>query len=157
MGIALAREGSLLVEVERGSIERGSCATLAVSREWHISQARQEAIEMARSIGMSPTLSLHVGTAVSELATNLVWHSTSGGAITLCAVKEDGNEGIEVVAEDDGPGIPDVERALQEGFSSKGSLGGGLPGVRRFMEEFDITSVLNQGTRVLARKWKRWP
>ena len=62
--------------------------------------------------------------------------------------------GIEVVAEDDGPGIPDVGLAMQDGFSTSGGLGGGLPGVERLMDEFEITSAAGAGTRVVARKWQ---
>ena len=64
-----------------------------------------------------------------------------------------GNRGIEIVAEDAGPGIADVKQAMQDRFSSSGTLGLGLPGVKRMMDEFELESQLGQGTRVRVRKW----
>ena len=65
-----------------------------------------------------------------------------------------GMVGIEVVCKDDGPGIPDVKLAMQDGFTTNGGLGGGLPAVERLMDEFEIASTVGGGTRIAARKWK---
>ena len=70
-------------------------------------------------------------------------------------VDDNGKLGVEITATDDGPGIPDVGLAMQDGFSTSGGLGLGLPGVRRLMDEFEIHSTFGKGTRVKARKWKR--
>jgi serine/threonine-protein kinase RsbT len=64
-------------------------------------------------------------------------------------------QGLIVVAEDDGPGIRDIPRALQDGYSTSGGLGLGLPGARRLMDEFEVVSAPGQGTRITMRKWKR--
>ena len=60
---------------------------------------------------------------------------------------------IEIVAEDDGPGIPDIDRAIQDGYSTGRGLGLGLPGARRLMDEFEIDSTVGQGTTVIMRRW----
>ena len=66
-----------------------------------------------------------------------------------------GRAGIEVVASDEGPGIPDIERALQDGYTTGGGLGLGLPGARRLVDDFDIESAPSQGTTVTLVKWAR--
>ncbi|MBL7062630.1 MAG: ATP-binding protein [Anaerolineae bacterium] len=128
--------------------------TIPVIEEHHIAQARQAAAALAEEIGFKRVLVYYVATSVSELANNLFFHTPRGGRVTLTALRREGEVGIEVVAEDDGPGIPDVALALQDGFSTSGGLGGGLPGVERLMDEFEITSAAGAGTRVVARKWQ---
>jgi serine/threonine-protein kinase RsbT len=90
---------------------------------------------------------------VSELASNLFFHARGGRTITLIGVRRNGAVGIEVIAQDEGPGIDDVEAAMLDGFTTNGGLGGGLPGVERLMDEFEIESAPGTGTRVVARKW----
>ena len=127
---------------------------IQVIEEHHVAQARQAAKALAEAIGFERVATYYVATSVSELANNLFFHAARGGAITLVALRREGEIGVEVVAEDDGPGIPDVELALQDGFSTTGGLGSGLSGVRRLMDEFEITSTVGVGTRVVARKWQ---
>ena len=127
---------------------------IPVTEEHHIAWARQAAAALAEEIGFKRVLVYHVATSVSELASNLFFHANQGGALTLTPLERENEIGIEVVAEDDGPGIPDVELALQDGFSTGGGLGGGLPGVKRLMDEFEIASTVGVGTRVAARKWQ---
>ncbi len=127
---------------------------IPVTEEHHIAQARQAAVALAEGIGFKRVLVYYVATSVSELANNLFFHASRGGRITLTPLRREGEIGIEVVAEDDGPGIPDVEIALQDGFSTGGGLGGGLPGVERLMDEFEIASTVGAGTRIVARKWQ---
>ena len=95
--------------------------------------------------------------AASELATNIVRY-TPGGELVLSLIKDArGRTGVEVFASDSGPGIPDIEAALREHFTTEpGSLGMGLPSVRRIMDEFAIESIVGQGTRVRARKWREY-
>lgn len=126
---------------------------IRVSEEHHIIQARQTARTLAEAIGFGQLDTYYIATSVSELASNLFRHETRGGVITFAVLKQD-CVGIEVIAEDDGPGIPDVELVMQDEFSSRGGMGKGLPGVERMMDEFEITSTVGIGTRVLARKWK---
>jgi serine/threonine-protein kinase RsbT len=95
-----------------------------------------------------------VATAISELARNIVRYAVRG-EIILRLVQNDGKKGIEVVANDDGPGIPDVGLAMQDGYSTSGGLGLGLPGTRRLMDDFEITSDFGKGTTVTVRRWRR--
>lgn len=78
-----------------------------------------------------------------------------GGTLTISEVERDGRVGIKHVFEDNGPGIPDIERALQDGFSTARSMGLGLGGARRLVNEFDISSTAGGGTRVSIIQWKR--
>ena len=125
--------------------------TIEVTQERHITIARKAAFRLAQTLGLSEMFAHSVATSVSELANNLFSHTCRGGAITLTALPR----GIEVIAEDDGPGIPDTELAMRDGFSTNGGLGGGLPGVRRLMDQFELVSAAGAGTRIVARKWQR--
>jgi serine/threonine-protein kinase RsbT len=117
-----------------------------------IVSARQSGRRMAAELGFTPAQLTMIATAISELARNVVAYAGSGEI--LLELREDGvRRGIVVVARDQGPGIPDIEAALQDGFSTGSSLGLGLPGARRLMDEFDIVSVPGDGTTVTATKW----
>src|SRR5215467_15001716 len=94
-----------------------------------------------------------IATAISELARNIVSYAHRG-QITLRVVDGGGRYGLSITASDEGPGIPDIRQALRDGFSTSGSLGIGLPGVRRLMDEFEINSQPGQGTTVAVKKWK---
>jgi serine/threonine-protein kinase RsbT len=119
-----------------------------------IVSARQKGRELASQCGFPSTDLAVIATAISELARNLVRYAVHG-EIILRLLDENGRRGVEVVAVDDGPGIPDLTLAMQDGYSTSGSLGLGLPGVRRLMDEFDIVSEFGKGTMVTVRKWKR--
>jgi anti-sigma regulatory factor (Ser/Thr protein kinase) len=95
-----------------------------------------------------------VATAISEVARNIVMFAERGELI-VTLVGEDGRRGVSVVARDVGPGIADLERAVQDGYSGYGGMGLGLPGSRRLMDEFEVTSVVDQGTTVTMTKWAR--
>jgi serine/threonine-protein kinase RsbT len=107
---------------------------------------------MAAELGFSATDSTLIATAISELARNIVSYARKG-EITLKTIHGSSRHGILVVASDDGPGIPDVLQAMRDGFSTSGSLGLGLPGVRRLMDEFQIASQPGRGTTVTVKKW----
>src|SRR5260221_12954302 len=92
--------------------------------------------------------------AISEIARNIVLYAGSGG-MTFGPVSEGGQHGISIVADDSGPGIPDIEQAMEDGFSTGKSLGLGLPGARRLMDEFEIISVPGKGTTITMKKWVR--
>ncbi len=109
---------------------------------------------MAEQLGFSASEATLVATAISELARNIV-HYAGNGEIMIGRVEDDGKSGVVVVARDRGPGIADVADAVCEGFSTAGSLGLGLPGIRRIMDEFNITSAPGIGTTVTVIKWKR--
>ncbi len=128
--------------------------TVRVTEEHHIWQAQRAAKSLARSLALPQVATYSIATSVSELASNLFFHATCGGTITLAVLRQDGRVGVEVVAEDEGPGILDIELAMQDGFTTNRGLGGGLPGVERLMDEFEISSSPGTGTRVVARKWE---
>ncbi len=133
--------------------EQGVVVT--VTEEWHVAKAQRAAKALARSVGLSQVAVYSIATSVSELANNLFFHTRDGGIITLRAVRHNGSVGVEVVAQDDSPGIVDIDLAMNDGFTTNGGLGGGLPGVERLMDEFEIESQVGTGTRVVARKWER--
>lgn len=127
---------------------------MAVGSDVDIVTARQKGRELAAQCGLSATDLAVVATAISELARNIVRYAVRG-EIILRRVDNGSKRGVEVVATDDGPGISDVPLALQDGYSTSGGLGLGLPGVRRLMDEFDIVSKFGKGTTVTVRKWRR--
>ena len=127
---------------------------VTVGADVDIVAARQKGRTLAAQCGLSSTDLAVVATAISELARNIVRYAVRG-EIILRAVENGTKRGIEVVATDDGPGISDVPLALQDGYSTSGGLGLGLPGVRRLMDEFDIVSRFGKGTTVTVRKWRR--
>ncbi len=129
--------------------------TIAIKQEHHISQARIDARLLSEKIGLN-NIKLHeVVTSVSELASNIFFHAINGGTIQLNVITKKGNTGMEVIATDKGPGIEDVKLAMQDGFTTNGGLGGGLPGVKRLMDNFKIISEPGVGTTITTIKWKK--
>ena len=106
----------------------------------------------AREAGFDEVPSRLIATAVSELVRNILKYADNG-EIRLRRVKEYSRRGIEIEAVDQGPGIADCDAAMRDHFSSSGTLGMGLPGVKRMMDEFSLESTLGEGTCVTARKW----
>ncbi len=127
---------------------------ILVEKEFDVALARQEGKRLAQALGFRPTARACIATSISELATNLVFHA-GGGTITLSPVEQEDRQGLEVLCEDSGPGIEDIDLAMQDGYSTTGGLGGGLPGAKRLMDEFEIQSQVGVGTRVVARMWLR--
>ena len=125
-----------------------------INSDQDIVLARQRGRALAADSGFSPVDATLIATAISELARNIVTYAKHG-EITLNALAESGRRGIGIVASDQGPGIADVRQALRDGFSTSGSFGLGLPGVRRLMDEFEISSAPGQGTRVMVKKWRQ--
>jgi RNA polymerase sigma factor (sigma-70 family) len=115
--------------------------------------ARQRAREQASRLGFSGTELTVIATAVSEIARNIV-RFAGDGEVVVDLVEEPGH-GIRVVARDTGPGIPDVEQALTDGYSTYRGLGLGLPGARRLMDEFAVMSEVGRGTTVTMIKWRQ--
>ena len=116
--------------------------------------ARQKGRELAKSLRFSGSELTLIATAISEVARNIVTYAKRG-QIALRLVSQGRRRGIRVVAQDAGPGIVDIARAMEDGFSTSSSLGLGLPGSRRLMDEFDIVSALGKGTTVTMTKWER--
>lgn len=127
---------------------------VAINSDQDIVSARQKGRGMANELGFSSGEATLIATAISELARNIVAYARKG-QITLKMLNGLNRQGISVVATDDGPGIADIRQALRDGFSTSGSLGLGLPGVRRLMDEFEITSQPGRGTMVAVKKWRQ--
>ncbi len=127
---------------------------IQIKNESHVSAARQRVRAMTEDMGFKQVAVFYIMTSVSELANNLFFHTNQGGTITLALHMQNNNVGIEIIAEDHGPGIENVDLAMQDGFSTNRGLGGGLPGVQRLMDEFEIRSTVGVGTRIIAKKWK---
>ncbi len=125
---------------------------IPINGEMDIVIARQTARAMAESVGfLSIDLAL-ITTAVSELVRNIINYAECGKA-EFEIIKNRGEIAIRVIVEDKGPGIDDIELAMQDGYSTTNSLGLGLPGVRRLMDELSIASTPGKGTSITATKW----
>ena len=111
-----------------------------------------EATRYSQDAGFDETPSRMIATAVSELARNILKYAGSGECCLRQVQGADGR-GIEVEVSDHGPGIPDVDAAMRDHVSTGGTLGLGLPGVKRMMDEFDLRSAPGEGTTVTVRKW----
>ena len=127
--------------------------SVAINRDSDIVDARQKGRELAVQIGFSGSDLTLIATAISEIARNIVVYAQKG-EISLGIIERGGKRGVMVVARDEGPGIPDIEQAMRDGFSTGRSLGLGLPGAKRLVDEFEIVSGVGKGTTVTMRKWK---
>ncbi|SRR5258706_1027599 len=127
---------------------------IPVSSDYDLVSARREGRAMAEQMGFSASEATLVATAISELARNIVTYARNG-EIHICLVDNGSRRGITIVARDQGPGIADIKLAVQAGYSTSGGLGLGLPGVRRIMDEFEITSEPARGTTITITKWAR--
>jgi anti-sigma regulatory factor (Ser/Thr protein kinase) len=115
--------------------------------------ARAAARELALRLGFSRTDATLIATAISEIARNIVVH-VGQGTVVMSPLLEEARYGVRVVAEDKGIGIRDVEAALEDGYAGRGGLGLGLSGARRLMDEFEIDTGADRGTRVTMTKWR---
>lgn len=132
-----------------------SSETMAIDREEDIVHVRKRARMLAQARGFDAFACAALTTAASELARN-VWVHGGGGHATLEELSDGNRFGIRMVFRDQGPGIADLERALQGGYSTARSLGLGLSGTRRLVEDFTIDSRPGEGTRVTITKWTRF-
>jgi serine/threonine-protein kinase RsbT len=129
--------------------------TLRIEREDDIIAARRRVRDIAEARKFDTFATAAITTATSELARNVVVHG-AGGAAQIEEVSNGGKVGIRVTFEDAGPGIPDVARVLAGGFSTARSMGLGLSGSKRLVDEFAIESTVGKGTKVVIVKWKRF-
>ena len=125
-----------------------------INSDLDLVRAREKGRVLAGQLGFVQSDLTLVATAISELARNIVRYARRG-EIVLRQAEDGGIPGIVIIARDEGPGIPDVNRAMEQGYSTSGGLGLGLPGVRRIMDKFEIVSEVGKGTVVTAVKWKR--
>jgi serine/threonine-protein kinase RsbT len=125
---------------------------IPIRTEMDVVTARQRARELAAPLGLSSTELIVIATAISEIARNVVSYAGQGEVI-LGLIRQGRRQGLSVVAQDEGPGIADLTLAMQDGYSTGGGLGMGLPGARRLMDEFEVITEPGKGTRVTMRKW----
>jgi len=127
--------------------------TLPVRSSNDIVVVRQVVRMRAVEIGFNLVEQTKIVTAASELARNTIDHG-GGGSARLQSLRNDGRAGLRLTFEDKGPGIPDIELALKDGYTTGGGLGLGLSGARRLSNEFEIQSRPGEGTRVTITRWK---
>ncbi len=127
---------------------------MPIRSESDIVTTRRTVREVARELGFGITDVTRIVTATSELARNVVLYAGSG-VIRWRQLGISGKVGVELTLEDNGPGIANIEQVMQEGYTTSGGLGLGLPGTKRLMDEFEIASEVGRGTRITVRKWRR--
>jgi len=127
---------------------------VAIDRDADIVTARQRGRDLAAQIGFAGGDLTLIATAISEVSRNIVSYAQRG-EIVLQVAEQQQRRGIVIIARDSGPGIADVEAAMRDGFSTTRSLGLGLPGARRLMDDFAIESAVGKGTTVTMTKWVR--
>jgi serine/threonine-protein kinase RsbT len=128
---------------------------IAIESDNDVVTARQRARELAAMVDLTSTDQTLLATAISEVARNITTYATRGEVLLSIVRDNGGREGIRVIARDDGPGIENVDLAMQDGYTSGGGLGLGLPGARRLVDEFDIETAPSAGTTVTLVKWSR--
>jgi serine/threonine-protein kinase RsbT len=128
---------------------------IAIESDNDVVTARQRARELAAMVDLTSTDQTLLATAISEVARNITTYATRGEVLLSIVRDNGGREGIRVVARDRGPGIANLDLAMQDGYTSGGGLGLGLPGARRLVDEFDIETAPSEGTTVTLVKWSR--
>jgi serine/threonine-protein kinase RsbT len=127
--------------------------SVAVTRSEHVVVVRQAVRQRAVELGFSLVDQTKIVTAASELARNTLVHGGGGTAI-IEVVANGVRRGLRLTFDDEGPGIPDVDLAVKDGYSTAGGLGLGLAGARRLSNEFSLESTPGRGTRVIITRWK---
>jgi serine/threonine-protein kinase RsbT len=128
---------------------------IAIESDNDVVTARQRARELAAKLDLTSTDQTLLATAISEVARNITTYAKRGEVLLSIVRDNGGREGIRVIARDDGPGIENVDLAMQDGYTSGGGLGLGLPGARRLVDEFAIETAPSAGTMVTLVKWSR--
>lgn len=144
--------------------------TFMISNDWNIGQARRNIAEKNKEIGFSSTEIVEISIVVNELCTNLIKHQSVEGKLIFKQIESNGRIGIEIISEDKGPGIINVDEVIKDGISTKGTMGGGLGAIKRLMDNFELYSRTNNnlgkqiryghllekngiGTIVITQKW----
>lgn len=127
--------------------------TLAIQSQNDMVAVRQSVRAWAAGIGMSIVDQTKIVTAASELARNTLVYG-GGGTAVLEQLEDGGRRGLRLIFEDHGPGIPDIAKALTDGYTTGGGMGMGLSGSKRLVNDFDIKSVVGEGTCVTVARWK---
>jgi serine/threonine-protein kinase RsbT len=127
--------------------------TLRIGSDDDVVRVRQRVRDWALQLGFGLVDQTKLVTAASELARNTLIYGR-GGTLLVESVVNDSKRGLRLTFEDQGPGIPDVDQALKDGFTTGNGLGLGLSGARRLSQDFQITSKPGEGTRVVIGRWK---
>jgi serine/threonine-protein kinase RsbT len=125
---------------------------VAIFNDQDATRAVMQTRRSAAAVGFDPARVSMLGTVASELVRNILKYAGSG-ELLLRPVQQDLVRGLEIVATDRGPGIADVGQAMKDHVSTGGTLGLGLPGVKRMMDEMEIVTAVGKGTTVTTRKW----
>lgn len=129
-------------------------SSVDIHTEWDIVAARQLGRNEAKKVGFGTVDQARITTAISELARNIYLYA-GAGKIEIERLNEEGLFGIAIIASDEGPGIPDVRKVMEDGYSTSGGLGAGMPGVKRLMDDFRVDTERGKGTKITAIKWLR--
>lgn len=127
--------------------------TIALETADDIAVARNEVRALAAALGFRMLDQTRLATVASELARNIVKYGGGGRLIAQPTEDMNGRQALRLIFEDQGPGIPNIEEAMRDGFSTGRGLGKGLPGSKRLVDEFKIESEMGQGTRVTVLRW----
>lgn len=133
-------------------VPASSESRVPISSNIDIVTARQQGRQLALELGFEGAEVTLIAAAISEVARNIMDHAKRG-EIILANVRHGNKQGIQIIAQDEGPGIPNIPQAMQYGYSSRKGLGVGLPGAKWLMDEFFIVSHIGKGTTVTMRKW----
>lgn len=128
--------------------------TQSVRTSDHLVLARKSVRTWCEQLRFSTIEQTKIVTAASELARNMVVYGL-GGELHLAELKDGLRVGLRLIFDDQGPGIPDVERAMVDGYTTGGGMGLGLSGARRLVNEFDLVTAPGAGTRITVTQWKR--
>ncbi len=131
----------------------GQSKSAVIRSDLDIVIARTLARDTAKALGFGPIDQARIATAVSELARNIYLYAGSGTVIVR-ELEKGGRKGIEIVCEDQGPGIANIDLVMQDGYTTSRGMGMGLPGARRLMDDFSIQSQQGVGTTIVCRKWR---
>lgn len=126
---------------------------MSIIKEQDVVPFRNRVKEYAVKIGMGIVNQTKLITAASELVRNMLKYA-KGGIVNIEVISKGRETGIKLIFIDKGPGIPDISKAMKDGFSTGKSLGLGLPGTKRLVSEFDIQSQVGKGTTITIVKWK---
>lgn len=129
-------------------------SSVDIITEWDIVAARQLGRNEAKDVGFGTVDQARITTAISELARNIYLYAGKG-EIEIRQITEGNLRGLLVIASDKGPGIVDVRKVMEDGYTTSGGLGAGLPGVKRLMDDFKIETVIGEGTTISASKLLR--
>ena len=148
------RRGDLNRDTLPGLVRRTKASHMHIQGYQDVVAVRIRTREMVEYIGFCQSDTVLIAAAVSEVAYNTLKFASCGD-VYVKPIFLNNNRGVLVVAMDEGPGIPDVEKAVQVGYSTSGGLGLGLPGCRRIMDEFSISTEIGKGTTIRMKKWVR--